>query len=184
MIPDKPKGQLGHPKGLHSFAGQGHLTGDAKAPTGDRALAQVVYDIYVVTVPRVGGDVPTINVANPDPEITYYDAKDARADVIRANVLVDGEVYGPASTTYLQMGTAIPTPSVKIGLTHDVYLTLSPQRTPQVTDEVVYLSAMEEQKHTVAQASADLDDKGEDMLFRLSRHAAPIAACRQRFKLC
>ncbi|MXO97174.1 DNA-directed RNA polymerase subunit beta [Erythrobacter aquimaris] len=30
----------------------------------------------------------------------------------------------------------------------------------KVTDEVVYLSAMEEQKHTVAQASADLDDKG------------------------
>ncbi|PZT87194.1 MAG: DNA-directed RNA polymerase subunit beta, partial [Citromicrobium sp.] len=30
----------------------------------------------------------------------------------------------------------------------------------KVTDEVIYLSAMEEQKHTVAQASADLDDKG------------------------
>ncbi|SFO93314.1 DNA-directed RNA polymerase subunit beta [Qipengyuania nanhaisediminis] len=30
----------------------------------------------------------------------------------------------------------------------------------KVTDEVVYLSAMEEQKHTVAQASAELDDKG------------------------
>ncbi len=30
----------------------------------------------------------------------------------------------------------------------------------KVTDEVVYLSAMEEQKHTVAQANADLDAKG------------------------
>ncbi|QLC21988.1 DNA-directed RNA polymerase subunit beta [Parasphingopyxis sp. CP4] len=30
----------------------------------------------------------------------------------------------------------------------------------KVTDEVVYLSAMEEQKHTVAQANADLDTKG------------------------
>ncbi|WP_100260324.1 DNA-directed RNA polymerase subunit beta [Qipengyuania seohaensis] len=30
----------------------------------------------------------------------------------------------------------------------------------KVTDEVIYLSAMEEQKHTVAQASADLDAKG------------------------
>ncbi|WP_427963737.1 DNA-directed RNA polymerase subunit beta [Altererythrobacter sp.] len=30
----------------------------------------------------------------------------------------------------------------------------------QVTSEVIYLSAMEEQKHTVAQASAELDDKG------------------------
>ncbi|NNC73248.1 MAG: DNA-directed RNA polymerase subunit beta, partial [Sphingomonadaceae bacterium] len=30
----------------------------------------------------------------------------------------------------------------------------------KVTDEVVYLSAMEEQKHTVAQANADLDKKG------------------------
>ena len=36
------------------------------APSGDQALAQVVYDLYVVTVPRVGGEVPTINVANPD----------------------------------------------------------------------------------------------------------------------
>ncbi|MEJ2540491.1 MAG: amidohydrolase [Gemmatimonadota bacterium] len=36
------------------------------APDGDRALAQVVYDLYVVTVPRVGGEVPTIDVADPD----------------------------------------------------------------------------------------------------------------------
>jgi imidazolonepropionase-like amidohydrolase/Tol biopolymer transport system component len=36
------------------------------SPDGSRALAQVVYDLYVVTVPRVGGDVPTVNVANPD----------------------------------------------------------------------------------------------------------------------
>jgi Tol biopolymer transport system component len=36
------------------------------APRGDQALAQVYNDIYVVTVPRVGGDAPTISVANPD----------------------------------------------------------------------------------------------------------------------
>jgi DNA-directed RNA polymerase subunit beta len=37
----------------------------------------------------------------------------------------------------------------------------------QVTDEVLYLSAMEEQKHTVAQANAEVDDKGfltEDLI--------------------
>ena len=35
------------------------------APEGDLALAQVVNDLYVVTVPRVGGEAPTVNVANP-----------------------------------------------------------------------------------------------------------------------
>ena len=35
------------------------------APDGDRALAQVVNDLYVVTVPYVGGEARTINVANP-----------------------------------------------------------------------------------------------------------------------
>ena len=30
----------------------------------------------------------------------------------------------------------------------------------KVTDDVVYLSAMEEQKHTVAQANAELNDDG------------------------
>nr|MBX2822360.1 DPP IV N-terminal domain-containing protein [Rhodothermaceae bacterium] len=35
------------------------------APEGDQALAQVNQDIYVVTVPYVGGDAPTISVANP-----------------------------------------------------------------------------------------------------------------------
>ncbi|MEQ9401558.1 MAG: amidohydrolase family protein [Longimicrobiales bacterium] len=36
------------------------------APRGDKAIAQVHNDVYVVTVPRVGGDAPTISVANPD----------------------------------------------------------------------------------------------------------------------
>ena len=36
------------------------------APTGDQALAQVVHDLYVVTVPRVGGETPTISVGDPD----------------------------------------------------------------------------------------------------------------------
>ncbi len=40
------------------------------APTGDLALAQVVNDLYVVTVPYVGGETPTVNVANPD-EATF-----------------------------------------------------------------------------------------------------------------
>ena len=36
------------------------------APKGDRALAQVGNDIYVVTVPFVGGPTPTVSVASPD----------------------------------------------------------------------------------------------------------------------
>lgn len=36
------------------------------APVGDRALALVNDDVFVVTVPRVGGETPTISVANPE----------------------------------------------------------------------------------------------------------------------
>ncbi|MBW3533673.1 MAG: tryptophan synthase subunit beta [Gemmatimonadetes bacterium] len=36
------------------------------APTGDQALAQVEHHLFTVTVPRVGGEAPTISVANPD----------------------------------------------------------------------------------------------------------------------
>jgi len=36
------------------------------APEGDRALAQVHNDLYVVTVPMVGGEAPTISVASPE----------------------------------------------------------------------------------------------------------------------
>ncbi len=36
------------------------------APVGGKALAQVGQDLYVVAVPRVGGDTPTVSVANPD----------------------------------------------------------------------------------------------------------------------
>ena len=40
----------------------------------------------------------------------------------------------------------------------------------QVTDEVIYLSAMEEAKHTIAQANAEIDDKG--------RFVAELVSCR------
>ena len=36
------------------------------APQGDRALALINRDVYVVTVPRVGGRVPTVLVTKPD----------------------------------------------------------------------------------------------------------------------
>lgn len=36
------------------------------APEGDRAIAQINNEIYVVTVPIVGGEVPAINVAKPE----------------------------------------------------------------------------------------------------------------------
>ena len=36
------------------------------APRGELALAKVNDDVYVVTVPRLGGDTPSISVANPD----------------------------------------------------------------------------------------------------------------------
>jgi imidazolonepropionase-like amidohydrolase/Tol biopolymer transport system component len=36
-----------------------------RSPTGDEALAQVGNQLYRVTVPRVGGEAPTVSVANP-----------------------------------------------------------------------------------------------------------------------
>jgi len=63
----------------------------------------------------------------------------ARADVARANVLVDGEVFGPAITTYLQMGQSIGTPSVRTSLTHDVYLTIAGTQPPEVGSDQVRL---------------------------------------------
>jgi cytochrome c-type biogenesis protein CcmF len=57
--------------------------------------------------------------------------RDDRVDVARANVRLDGErVFGPAITTYLQMGQPIGTPSVRSGLTHDVYLTIAGTNPP------------------------------------------------------
>ena len=35
------------------------------APEGDKVLAQVNYDLFVVTVPKTGGDTPSVSVANP-----------------------------------------------------------------------------------------------------------------------
>ena len=36
------------------------------APEGDQAFAQVNNDLYVVTVPRIGGETPTISIVDPD----------------------------------------------------------------------------------------------------------------------
>ena len=51
--------------------------------------------------------------------------EDARTRAVVADVQVDGgRVYTPKNTTYLQMGNQVPTPSVRTGVTGDVYLTL------------------------------------------------------------
>ncbi len=50
---------------------------------------------------------------------------DARAEVVSAEVVLDGgKSYAPAVTTYLRQGMTVPTPSVRTGVTHDVYLTI------------------------------------------------------------
>jgi len=55
------------------------------------------------------------------------ETQDERARVVKAEVLLDGDrVYRPASTKYLQFGQDIGTPSVRTGVTKDVYLTLEP----------------------------------------------------------
>jgi len=66
---------------------------------------------------------------------------DARTEVARANVRVDdGGIYGPASTIYLRMGASVSTPSVKSGLTHDLYLTIAGNNPPEVGDDTVVLA--------------------------------------------
>ena len=46
---------------------------------------------------------------------------------LAANVILDGgSVYRPATTTYLNVGSDVGTPSVRTGLTEDIYLTLDP----------------------------------------------------------
>ncbi len=63
-----------------------------------------------------------------------------RTDVVRANVLLDGsDVYGPAVTTYLRLGSSIGTPSVRAGLTGDVYLTIAGNRPPEPGATEVHL---------------------------------------------
>ena len=53
-------------RGASAGSGPGPLASQIlMAPTGDQAVAQVGNNLYVVTVPRVGGDTPTISVANP-----------------------------------------------------------------------------------------------------------------------
>ena len=43
----------------------------------------------------------------------------------KARIALDGgQVYEPAATTYKGTGTTVPTPSVRTGLTHDIYLVL------------------------------------------------------------
>jgi cytochrome c-type biogenesis protein CcmF len=65
---------------------------------------------------------------------------DARASVVRAEVLLDGrQVYEPAITKYLKIGQDIGTPSVRTGLTKDVYLTLDGTLRPVPGDTNVTL---------------------------------------------
>jgi cytochrome c-type biogenesis protein CcmF len=65
----------------------------------------------------------TFELQSVDETLTDNNSK----SVLAANVVLDGgSVYRPANTTYLNIGTEIGTPSVRTGLTEDVYLTLDP----------------------------------------------------------
>jgi cytochrome c-type biogenesis protein CcmF len=49
----------------------------------------------------------------------------SRSQGVKADISIDGgQAYAPAITRYTQMGTDIGTPSVRTGLTKDIYLTL------------------------------------------------------------
>ena len=63
-------------------------------------------------------------------ELTSVDVRTNDNDskrVLAANVVLDGgNTYRPATTTYLNVGVDVGTPSVRTGLTEDIYLTLDP----------------------------------------------------------
>ena len=61
-----------------------------------------------------------------------------RVTRIGAEVRIDGDrVYEPAYTLYLAQGMSVPTPSVRTGLTEDLYLTLTGTAPPTVDDTSV-----------------------------------------------
>jgi cytochrome c-type biogenesis protein CcmF len=60
---------------------------------------------------------------------------DDRTTKIGAGVRIDGgKVYEPAFTLYLAQGMSVPTPSVRTGLTEDLYLTLTGTNPPKTGD--------------------------------------------------
>ena len=51
--------------------------------------------------------------------------EDDRSNGVKAQILVDGDkTYAPAITVFTNQGMTVPTPSVRTGLTSDIYLTL------------------------------------------------------------
>jgi cytochrome c-type biogenesis protein CcmF len=72
--------------------------------------------------------------------IRITETVDDRASVVRAEVLLDDrQVYEPAVTKYLRLGQDIGTPSVRTGLTKDVYLTIDGTVRPTPGDTEVTL---------------------------------------------
>lgn len=72
--------------------------------------------------------------------ISITETIDARSSAVTAQVLLDGrQVYEPAITKYLRMGMDIGTPSVRTGITKDVYLTIDGTIRPTPGDTSVTL---------------------------------------------
>jgi cytochrome c-type biogenesis protein CcmF len=60
----------------------------------------------------------------------------ARGEVTAAEVSIDGgQAYAPKITLYTLLGQPVPTPSVKTGLTNDIYLALENRGTNQAATE-------------------------------------------------
>ncbi len=54
----------------------------------------------------------------------------------KALISVDGHIYAPATTTYKSVGQTVPTPSVKTGLTEDIYLVLEDPKPASAADPI------------------------------------------------
>jgi len=67
--------------------------------------------------------------------------EDARTRAVVADVLLDGDrVYRPANTKYLAQGVDVSTPSVRTGVTKDIYLTLGRNADPDASTATIQVS--------------------------------------------
>ncbi len=132
------------------------------APRGDQALAVVEDELFVVTVPRVGGETPTISVADPD---------DAQFPARRVSTVMGGEF--PA---WSADGRAV---HFSLGNAHFVYdLDAAEAHDDSVATARRAAPPEEEEQEEAEEVEEDEDGTGEDDGYRASEVRVEITAAR------
>jgi Tol biopolymer transport system component len=126
------------------------------APQGDQAFAQIGMQLYVVTIPVVGGDTPEINVGTPD------DAS------FPASKLTD---IGGEFPTWSADGASV---HWSLGNAHSVY---NLARAQEVTDSLEAVEAAEgedEEAEEEEAAEGEEDDEDEDAGYKAEEHRVEV----------